>query len=75
MKNTAREIAESIKDILSRFLVNGKPTSKDVAAQLRVGQDTYYTALVRGRVYYAEILDWCRRTGVEPMGLFYGKDG
>ena len=75
MQNTAREIDERIKDILSRFLVSGKPTSKDVAAQIRVGHDTYLSGIARGRVYYAEILDWCRRTGVEPMGLFYGKDG
>ena len=73
MQNTAREIDENIKDILSRFLVSRKPTSKDVATQIRVNHSSYYSALCRGHVYYAEILDWCRRTGVEPMGVFYGK--
>lgn len=71
MKCSAREIDENIKDILSRFVRGGKPTSKDVATQIKVHYDTYLSGLCRGRIYYAEILSWCKRTGVDPMRLFY----
>jgi len=50
---------------------NKKVFDKDVAALLRIPQQTFATMKKRNSVPFEEVLLFCKRTGRNPMDIFY----
>lgn len=72
MNNIKKQI-ENIKDILSPFLGDRKVFDKDVASVLSLNQATLQSRKSRNGTIADEILCFCKRTGVNPMDIFFGK--
>lgn len=71
MNNIKKQI-ENIKDILSPFLGDRKVFDKDVASVLSLPQATLQSRKARNGTIAEEILCFCRKTGVNPMDIFFG---
>ena len=67
------EILEIIKDILSPY-IPGNIYDYHVADALRIKHDTIASYKSRDTIPYRQILDFCLRTGINPINIFYRKD-
>jgi len=70
--NNIKQQIENIKDILSPFLGEKKVFDKDVASALFMPEDVFYSRKHRDGSIAEEILCFCKRTGVNPMDIFFG---
>ena len=48
-----------------------KVFDKEVAALLRIPQKTFATMKRRNTIPYEEVLAFCKRTGQNPINIFY----
>lgn len=70
-ERSTKEITEAIKDILSPYHGDVKIFDKEVAAALRMSPVNLAVAKKRGAWIHKPVLDFCLRTGSDPMKIFY----
>ena len=65
------EILEKFKDILSVYHPNKKVKLCDIANVLRLKEANLYSRKKRNAVPFEEILLFCKRTGHNPIEIFF----
>jgi len=64
------DIVEKIKDEIS-LQKKGKIYDNDVATHLRMTPFALAARKAKKNIPYKEILDFCYRTGIDPIQIFY----
>lgn len=65
-------IIDRIRSIIERVTME-RAFNKDVAGVLGIDEIYISTLKRRGSVPYEKILQFCKRTGIDPMTLFFKK--
>lgn len=67
------EIVECIKDLISPYMGDVRVYDLDVCIALGITKGSLAARKQRNSIPYRVILEWCHKTGIDPMHLFYKK--